>query len=344
MYLEHFGLKKNPFLLSSAADSLYYAESHRQAAARLLFGVRQPNGVTLLLGSPGTGKTTLVRSLLGLMRATPLVPSVIFAPMMETSTDVLFQTLSGFKVNVGRRSAPELFAFLQGVVDQMAAAGKEPLVIIDEAQRLTGDALDCVRLLSSLEREGRQSIRLLLVGQPELSQTLSGENMTPLRQRISIRCQLVGLQFEEVWKYIALRIAAAGGDGRMVFQPDAIDALAVYSGGIPRVINVLADHCLMAAFGEGADLVDSDIVCVVARSMELQLDETMHRQALARKFPGEFNEETWCSAVQEYQRYEAPDFIRKIAESIATTDDSALSEKRFHRTTEFASWTTSIEH
>ncbi len=344
MYLEHFGLKKNPFLLSSASDSLFYAQSHRQAAASLLFGVRQPNGVTLLLGPPGTGKTTLVRSLLGLLRDTPIVPSVTFAPMMETSVDVLSQTLTGFKVNVGRRTAPELLAFLQGVVEQMVAERKEPLVIIDEAQRLADEALDCVRLISSMEREGSQSIRLMLVGQAELSRTLAAENMTALRQRISVRCQLTGLKFEEVWKYMASRIAAAGGDGRLVFQPDAIDALAGYSGGIPRVINVLADHCLMAAFGEEAEVVDSDIVCVVAHSMELQLDESMRSRAIARKLPGEFNEQTWCAAVQDFQRSQTPDFIQKIAKSIATSDDSALADRRLHRNTELASWTTSIEH
>lgn len=322
MYFEHFGFKKNPFLLSTAGDSLYYARSHSAVLARLLYGVRQGNGFMLLLGAPGTGKTTLLRSLLDSMLPTQVVPSVILTPMMETPAEVLCQVLVGFKIDAGPRPAMELFRTLQTHVMELAGQGKQPLVVIDEAQRLNTECLDCLRLISGLEWEGQQAVRFLLAAQPEMARLLAEEKMTALRQRISMRCNLGALQFDEVWKYLALRVALAGGDDRIVFRPDAVDALTTYSGGIPRVINLLADHCLIAAYADGTESVGGDIVCAVARQMELGLDESTHHRAIQAGTAGQFSNEAWRSAIGEYRLKLPPEPLRRFAKTLLPSRDT----------------------
>lgn len=348
MYFEHFGLNKNPFTLSTAPGSLYYAQSHQEALAHLLYGVRQPNGITLLLGAPGTGKTTLIRSLIELLRPTQVLPSVVFAPMMESARDVLFHALAGFNVKNGATSVAELFLFFQGFVEEMANNGKQALLIVDEAQRLSVEVLDCLRLISSMEEHGRQSVRLLLVAQPELAKTVSTEALTALRQRVSMRCHLGRLQPDEVWKYVALRIAAADGDGRMLFCPEALDALAVYSGGIPRLINVLADHSLIAAFGHGDEQVGADLVSVVARQLDLAADDSMQQRVLQREGTARLTAADWRAAIIEYRSRQLPDFLKRFASSIATEQRSHSSNRipagHDRAASELASWTTSTEH
>ncbi len=316
MYLEHFGLTKNPFLLNTDASSLYYARTHSQALVHLLQGVHHGNGITLLLGAPGTGKTTLLHSLMDLLSYTCVTPSITLFPMAESASGMLQQVLSGFGVKTDDRPAASLFKDLQELVYDLVRSGKRPLVIVDEAQRLNSEALDCLRLISSLQYPGRPSLQLLLSAQPEMAQTIAATGATALRQRISIRYQLTGLVSDEIWKYLALRLARAGGDDRVLFSSDAVGALSEYSAGIPRVINLLADHCLMAAYGGDSDYVDGALVSTVAEHLELSSEQHRPQREMHYEFPSEFSAETWRSAIAQFRLENVPEPLRKMAEML----------------------------
>lgn len=325
MYCAHFGLKRNPFLLTASADALYYASSHAEAMAQVLYGVSRKNGITLVLGEPGTGKTTLVRSLLDLLLPTNVVPVVILAPIMETPRDVLQQLLIGFNVRADQRPAMELFGTLRIILDSLASQKRVPFLVVDEAQCLTAELLDCLRLITTVQSRGQQSLQLLLVAQPDLGKVIANERMTALRQRIFTRCRLGPLKLEEVWKYLAFRIARAGGDDRAIFRPDAVDALATYSAGIPRVINLLADHSLLAAYSENARCVDGDMVSHVSRNLELVTNESTGMSELPRGRAGEFSDESWRQAINEFRVPMLPEPLRRFANSLVPPQNPTMS-------------------
>jgi len=185
------------------------------------------------------------------------------------------------------------------------------MVIVDEAQRLNPTALDCLRLISSMPCPGPHSIHLLLSAQPEIAQSTAGASA--LGQRISTRFELGGKESGEVWKYLAVRLARAGADDRVLFLPEAIAALAAYSAGTPRAINLLADHCLMAAYGSALDCVDEETVSNVATHLELASKQRVPYQGMHYECPGEFSNETWRSAIAQYRQQEIPEPLRMMA-------------------------------
>lgn len=313
MHFEYFGLKKNPFLLDTVAQCVFFGRSQCDAVANLLYGMRESRGIVLLLGEAGTGKTTLLRAALALLGPTVVTPCVLFNPMMETAQDLLYSVLAGFKINVGHRPAMELMGALHAFLEDQMARGLRPLLVVDEAQHLDVGMLEKFRLISNLESDGRRLLQLVLSAQPELGERLSTPQLQALRQRIVVRCRLQRLQPAEVWPYLALRIARAGGDGRLIFQPEATGLLAGYSQCVPRLLNVLADHCLIAAFARGENEVCAEVVRMVARSLELTADESRVTSPAGAHLP---SAATWQPLVEEYRNYKMRETLLRFAESM----------------------------
>jgi general secretion pathway protein A len=314
MYYKHFGLKKNPFLLNTSSTGIYYSASHCETIAQLLYAVRECRGIVLLTGEAGTGKTTLLHTVLNLVRPTGAVTSVILNPMMETAQELLFAVLTGFKVNSGQRPAMELAGMLFGFLADQARHGRRAILVVDEAQQLSSPMLENLRLISNVENNGERMIQLILSAQPEIRQVIASSHHAALRQRIVARCSLQTLQPFEIWNYLALRSAWAGSDGRMIFLPEAVDSLATASACTPRLINVLADNCLIAAYAKGMDTVDAALVGRVASDFDLIADAVPsgnHVRAPADRTP-----ESWKKLVTQYASYGVPEALQNFASTL----------------------------
>ncbi len=316
MYLKHFGLEKNPFLLNTSPDCIYYSAPHCEAIAHLLYAVRECKGIVLLMGAAGTGKTTLLLAVLNLLRPAGIVPSILLNPMLETTQELLYRVLAGFNVNVGRLPATDLLDALCEFLEEQARQGRRAILVVDEAQQLNSRILEDLRLISDLEKNGRRMIQLVLSAQPNFRQTLSSDHHAALRQRIVTRCNLNTLQPAEVWNYLALRVARAGGDGRMMFFPEAVDSLASASSCTPRLINVLADNCLIAAYAKGLAAVDAALVSDVACHFELAVEAALEIKPAQARAEAEHTPESWKNLVAEYADYELPETLRNFANSL----------------------------
>jgi general secretion pathway protein A len=275
VYLESFGLKKDPFALVSDADGIYYSESHCEAIAHLLYAMRERKGISLLLGEAGTGKTTLVRLTVRLLQNTKVTSCCILNPMLESTRDLLECVLSGFGLEYSQCSLMEMTDTLWRYLVQQCEDGAIPVLFVDEAQQLSRQTLEQIRLLSNLESRGQKLLQIVLAAQPEMTQLLAEPAFAALRQRIAVRTRLRPLTAQEVWEYLATRIKYADGDGRLIFSPDACARLAAFSNGVPRVINVIADNCLLAAYAQGVDQVTKSFVEQVAEHLELTVDATV---------------------------------------------------------------------
>lgn len=323
MYFKHFGLERNPFLLTSAPDSVYYSASHCEAIAQMLYAVRECSGIVLLMGEPGTGKTTLLHTMLNLVRPAGVVACTILNPMMETAQELLSSVLSGFKVNVGQRPAMELLGSLSAFLEHQAGQGHRAILVVDEAQQLSSRTLENLRLISNLESNGRRMIQLILSAQPEIRQELSGTQHAALRQRIVARCQVMPLQPSEIWNYLALRIARAGGDERMLFQPEAVDLLAELSSCIPRLINVLAHNCLIAAYATGQEAVNAALLGNVASHFDLPAPALSGRSPAPTCDREDRSPESWKKLVREYADYGLPKGLQDFAGSLEFSQPTA---------------------
>ena len=259
MYLESFGLKKKPFSLASDPSMLYFTDSHREALAVLCYGLLERKGLILLLGHAGTGKTTLLaRAVLGLppsrvQFASIVNPTVTSAEFMET-------VLLGFGIRETPASKPQRLARLEKHLLQTQMEGRIAVLVVDEAHKLSTDALEEVRLLGNLERRSEKLLQIILSGQSELAATMNRDDCVQLKQRVSLRVAVRPLLPAEVGQYIACRWARAGGRQRAPFSQQAVELTARVSQGIPRLINVVCDNSLIVAFGEQSRVVEASHV------------------------------------------------------------------------------------
>jgi general secretion pathway protein A len=259
MYLESFGLKKKPFSLTSDPSMLYFTDSHREALAVLCYGLLERKGLILLLGHAGTGKTTLLaRAVLGLPPSRVQFASIVNPTF--TADEFLETVLLGFGIREIPASKPQRLARLEKHLLQTQMEGKIAALIVDEAHKLSIDALEEVRLLGNLERRSEKLLPVILAGQSELAATMNREDCVQLKQRVSLRVALRPLAPAEVGRYIACRWARAGGSQRAPFSQQAIELTARVSQGIPRLINVVCDNALMVAFGEQSRMVEASHV------------------------------------------------------------------------------------
>lgn len=262
MYEEFFGLKEKPFSILPDPSFLYWGRSHRLAYAMLEYGVLNHAGISVISGEVGCGKTTLVHRLLDQLSGSHSV--ALLSNIQAGRGDLLSWVLMGFGQPFAGKSHVELFAQLQEFFIGEYAKGRRVILIIDEAQNLSVDMLEELRMLSNINAGKDQLLQLILVGQPQLKDVLNRPDMLQLAQRIGSDFHLTPLSREEVEAYIETRLAIAGAQQR-IFSEEAVDLIAEQSRGVPRVINIIADTALVYAYSAEHTSVDAETVSNVIR-------------------------------------------------------------------------------
>ena len=264
MYLDHFGLEAEPFSIAPNPRLLFMSRRHQEALAHLLYGV-QHGGFVLLVGEVGTGKTTLCRRLLGQMPEACQL-ALILNPMLSVR-DLLAYICDELGVtDIAGDSHKDYVDAINRKLLKTHAEGKRTLLIVDEAQNLSTEVLEQLRLLTNLETDDRKLLQIILIGQPELTAKLNASNLRQLAQRITARYHLKMLSEEELKSYVEFRLSACGCR-RPLFSPAALRALYFCSRGTPRLINIIADRSLLGAYASGQERVGARLVLSAAREV-----------------------------------------------------------------------------
>ena len=256
MYAEHFRLRKEPFSIAPDPRFLYLSAQHREALAHLLYGVGGGGGFVVLTGEIGAGKTTVCRCFLEQVPAHCVV-AYIFNPKL-TVPELLQTICEEFRIEVPAAAGTGVKAHvdtLNAFLLHAHAQGRSAVLIIDEAQSLTAEVLEQLRLLTNLETHERKLLQIILIGQPELRQLLAQPGMEQLAQRVIARYHLEALSEADTRSYVKHRLAVAGGQ-RLPFDREAMARLFALSGGVPRRVNLLADRALLGAYAQGRHKVD----------------------------------------------------------------------------------------
>jgi general secretion pathway protein A len=268
--LSFFGLRRNPFSVSPDPRDLFWTPQTVHALSELSGGLEAGKSLIVLTGEVGTGKTTLINHLLNSLREREIPVAFVFNSHLDI--DNLFDfVLADFGIKEDVSRPRNVRKTLQDWLYARRRVGQRPVLVVDEAQGLTFPVLEEIRMLLNLEVEGEKLIQIVLSGQPELDMTLAKPHLLQLRQRISLRCHTAALTLEETHDYIQRRLEFGGAQPDRLFAPEALDAIYFYSGGTPRVINLLCEQSLMHAYRERLSLVSTHIVEEVAR--EFQFDD-----------------------------------------------------------------------
>jgi type II secretory pathway predicted ATPase ExeA len=252
MYESFFGLKDKPFALTPNPKFVFYSRQYREAEGQLLYGISNREGFMLVTGQPGTGKTTLCRDLIEKFDKNRIHSALIFNPFLNAH-EMLAALLGEFGVSAPQNaSRKDLLDRLNQFLLAQLVLGKSCVAIFDEAQHLSTEFLEQIRVLSNLETDQEKLVQIILVGQPELLDKIRTPGMAQLDQRVSIRCRLTDLDEQETDRYIHHRMNVAGARGQVRFHKKAIAEIFRGSSGVPRLINLVSDRSLLAAYTEHA--------------------------------------------------------------------------------------------
>ncbi|MGH9717553.1 MAG: ExeA family protein [Candidatus Acidiferrales bacterium] len=270
MYQRFFGLRESPFNVNPDPRYLFLTRQIQEALAGLTYGIQNRKGFILLTGEVGTGKTTLLNRLLGWLRGQRVATAYIFNSRLGVN-DLFDLMLAEFEIPCESREKSQVVLRLNQWLLERYRAGETAVLIVDEAQNLSSEVLEEIRLLTNLETSTEKLLQIVLTGQPELEEKLKAPQVRQLRQRITLRCRTAPLTLEETFGYIAERLRIAGANGEPIFSKEAIETVHTYSCGIPRVVNLLCEHSMINAYVDSLRPVPAHIVEEVAR--EFQLDE-----------------------------------------------------------------------
>jgi general secretion pathway protein A len=298
LYQTHFGLSQAPFNITPDPSFLYLSASHREGLAQLSYGIRARKGFVVLTGEVGTGKTTLIHALLNDLNGsaqTAFIFSTIVSP-----ADLLRSVCEEFGLVEPKRPLGEIHDYLVSLNEFLLESyrkGENCTLIIDESQNLSAEVLENIRLLSNFETSKDKLLQILLVGQPELAVRLNSPELRQLKQRVMLRHHLRALSLQECCEYVSNRLKVAGGD-RTIFTPNALESIHSYSGGVPRVVNVLCDNALLTGYALGRKEIDTGIIREVAEDLNItantaarlrpirQVGNNLNGNALSQVFVG----------------------------------------------------------
>ena len=272
MYQEFFGLREDPFRVNPDPRYLYLTQSTQEALTSLAYGIRCRYGIIVMTGEVGTGKTTLLHALLDGLRQVRAATAFLFNPRLSVE-GLIASVMNDFGIpNVSPLKHEALAQLNRWLLDRFHA-GQMAVLVIDEAQHLSTESLEEIRLLTNLETATEKLLQIVLSGQPELEEKLKYTQLRQLRQRITIRCRTATLTLEETQGYILKRLEIAGANAEPIFSPEALERIHAYSLGIPRVVNLLCQHSLIHAFADQARPVNAAHVLEVAREFDLDSRE-----------------------------------------------------------------------
>jgi type II secretory pathway predicted ATPase ExeA len=284
VYEQFFGLRERPFKLTPNPRFLFLGPRQSEALATLRYGLSSSPGITLLLGEAGTGKTTLLRAALNAEQRPSHRHVVLDNP---TLTRPEFYEILAYRFGIpdAAGSKARFLLEFQRQVFERASAGGASAIVIDEAQSLTHELFEEVRLLANLEMETEKLVNVVLVGQREVAERLNDPSLHQLKQRISLRCSLGPLTLNETACYIAARLRVAGADAASVFTREAVRAIYEGSGGIPRTIGVICDNALIGGYALRQKPIDRHIVVGVCRDFDLPVKEAPPREETPAQQP-----------------------------------------------------------
>jgi general secretion pathway protein A len=268
MYKEFYGLRANPFNVNPDPRYLFLTRHTEEALACLTYGIQSRKGFVLLTGEVGTGKTTLINKLLEWLRLQQVATAFIFNSRMNVP-QFLDYMMADFGIPSDSRAKSQVLLRLYNWLLDRYRAGETAVLIVDEAQNLSDEVLEEIRMLTNLETFTEKLLQIVLVGQPELEQKLKQPQLRQLRQRLTLRAKTHPLTLEETRAYVQQRLRIAGSNGQQIFDPEALASIHRYANGIPRVINLLCEHCLVSAFVDQQKLVSPMVVDAVARDFDL---------------------------------------------------------------------------
>lgn len=266
MYQDYYGLTESPFDITPNPRFLFYSAKHREAFNHLLYGIRERKGFVQLTGEVGAGKTTLCRAMLEKLDG-HFSTALILNPVLDAN-GLMKAIAMEFGLNVTGLDRLEILESINLFLLSLVEQGKDAVLIIDEAQDLTDELLEQVRLLSNLETDNRKLLQIVLMGQPELRDRLNNPKLRQLRQRITVRYHLRPLNRHEVSHYIRHRLEVSGAKGGPYFTQPALWRVHGYSGGIPRLVNALCDKALLAGYVKQTERIDWRMVGRAIRELE----------------------------------------------------------------------------
>ena len=275
MYESYYNLRESPFGNTPDPRFLYKSKAHREALAYLAYGVFRKKGFLALSGEVGTGKTTIVRAFVQTFQ--PCLEVAFILNTKVTFQELLYMLLSDFGVEIKNDSKVAMLTTLNNFLIERFANNQNPVLVIDEAQNLSPEILEELRMLSNLETDEQKLIQILLVGQPELNALLDREDLRQLRQRIPGIFHMQLLSRDEVLRYIRYRLAVAGLGNGLVFSDDAVDAIHFYTSGVPRLINVLCDRILLRGYLQKSRAVERPTVESCVQELYGQLGDPTPR-------------------------------------------------------------------
>ena len=281
MYEEFFHLRKTPFGMNPDPGCLFMTTSHREAFASLLYAISSHKGFIVLTGDAGTGKTSLLRALIKVADSATF--SVILTPTLS-SEEFLELALLDFGVVNPPASKAQRIVRLQELLLEMRLSGKSPVLVVDEAQKLSPEVLEEIRLLTNFETTEQKLLQIVLAGQNDLTATLNRHDLRQLKQRIEVRMSLRPLSTQDLKGYLHHRWQHAGGD-TLPFTAEAIALIGSASHGIPRVVNAICDNALLLAYAGGETKIGAAHIQHVLRDLDPSDGDTLPRNGSLRARP-----------------------------------------------------------
>jgi len=271
MYLQFYGLKEKPFSVTADPGFLYLSKKHKEAICHMQYGIQERMGFMEITGEIGAGKTTVCKALLNQLDQHTKTAFILNGNLSETQ--LLQAIIEDFGIQVKNKNKITMLNELNKFLLEQLGHKNNAVLIIDEAQNLKPSLLEHIRLLSNLETEKEKLLQIILVGQPELKEKLASRELKQLKQRIAIRYHISPLSGNEAGHYIAHRLHVAGSDNGEIFQKDALEEIFKFSGGIPRLINILCDKSLLAGYTADKKTIGLDTVKKCVKEIEGVFDE-----------------------------------------------------------------------